>query len=532
MSSLWSSPLPWLPHQRGLAAWAAQRWGWQPGEADWPSALALLVGAEDEGHTALDWSRAPDLWAQKFEALEPRPTFSLPPPETWPASLFDEGWLVFRAEGSRSLVQTARNATLEGSLTAALGALVDPADQPGEGQDEAVARVGRRLLLLVGGPGTGKTTTLKRLVAAWAASRPGLRPVVAAPTGRAAARARESFAGAPVVPECLTLHRLLGLRPGLGQPWHGPHRPLPFDLVIVDEASMLDLRTAVALLGALAPDAALVLVGDPGQLPSVEAGSVLSDLLSHPRWAGSTVRLVQRFRLDAASRALAGVFDLFQTDPGDALPEVVAELRRLGDGTSPDFRWIETAEGEDPGPRALAEWGSVRGLTLADLGQRILLSPVHQGPGGTEALGALADRHLGRSPGTVGDGLPWMIRKNLPHLELHNGDRGLVIRRDGRLWFACPDGERQLPFSLVAEDGGPAWAVTVHKSQGSEFDRVVLVLPSRESPLLVRELVYTGLTRARTSAVLVGSALRVAQALSRTTDRVTGFGFAKPALPG
>jgi exodeoxyribonuclease V alpha subunit len=401
--------------------------------------------------------------------------------------------------------------------------MVDPSAGPGRGQDAAVARAGRtRLLLLAGGPGTGKTTTLKRLVGQWNRERPGTRTVVAAPTGRAAARARQAFADAEGTPGCLTLHRLLGLRPGLGEPWHGPHRPLPFDLVIVDEASMVDLRTAVALVEALGPQASLVLVGDPGQLPSVDAGAVLADLLARPEFAPATVRLSERFRLRQECRTLAQVFDLLE-GPVDDPQAVVAAWRALGNGSAPDFRWIET-EG-DPGPVALAAWGSARGFGPGDLSRRILLSPVHQGPGGTEALGALADRSLGRAPGTVAEGLPWMIRRNLPHLDLHNGDRGLVVRREGRLVFVtAEEPDKARPFGLVSEDGQGAWAVSVHKSQGSEFDRVVLVLPPGDSPTLVRELLYTGLTRAKKEAVLVGSAASLARVLGRSADRVTGLG--------
>ena len=516
----WTSPLPWAAHQRGLARWAAARWNWTG--PDWPSALALLVCAEDEGHTALDWNRAREIWDRRFAGEEKQPAFDLPEPDQWPQELFTDGWLVRRTTADGDLVQTARNAALESRLTERLIGLTSPGEA-GQGQDAAVNRAGRvKLMFLAGGPGTGKTTTLKRLVARWTELSPGLRTVVTAPTGRAAARARQAFVSAPVVPECLTLHRLLGLRPGLGEPWHGPRRPLPFDLVIVDEASMLDLRTAVALVEALPPSAALVLVGDPGQLPSVEAGSVLADALARPEFSSSVVRLTQRYRLAEETQTLARVFDLLQQplDPVSA----VAELLTLGQG-HPDFQWQVTADEEDPGPQALAAWGSARGLTTANLGQRILLSPVHRGPGGTETLGALLDRSLGRAPGTVAEGLPWMIRRNLPHLELSNGDRGLLVRDEGKLWFETPDfpGRRWL-FSLVAEDGEPAWAITVHKSQGSEYDRVVLVVPPGSSPGLVRELIYTGLTRARKSAVLVGSVASLTAALGRGARRMSGLG--------
>jgi len=523
MDETWNSPLPWAPHQRGLARWAARKWNWRPEDPDWPSALALVSSAEDEGHTALDWTRAQEAWDRRWALTDPKPDFALPGPEHWPASLFSEGWMVRRETGGRTLVQTARNADLERRLVNALIPLVDPGAQPGRGQDEAVARAGNtRLLFLAGGPGTGKTTTLKRLVARWTQLKPSTRTVVAAPTGRAAARAREAFAGSQASPGCVTLHRLLGLRPGLGEPWHGPHRRLPFDLVIVDEASMVDLRTAVALVEALGPGAALVLVGDPGQLPSVDSGAVLADLLGRPEFTPAVVRLTERYRLRQDCRTLAQMFDLLEapvTDPG----AVVQQWRTWGNGSNPDFRWVEVDT--DPGPAALAAWGSIRGFGLADLGRRILLSPVHQGPGGTEALGALADRALGRAPGTVAEGLPWMIRRNLPHLDLSNGDRGLVLRREGKLVFVTPDEpDRFRPFGLVSEDGQPAWAVTVHKSQGSEFDKVVLVLPPNDSPNLVRELLYTGLTRAKKEAILVGSATTLARVLGRSANRVTGLG--------
>lgn len=527
MTDSWSSSLPWASHQRGLARWAARKWGWREGDEDWPSALALLACAEDEGHTALDWNRASELWDRRFAVLASAPRFCLPPPELWPAVLFSEGWLVRRRVPGADLIQTARNADLESRLFAALTALAQGNDaEAGVGQEAAVARAGKtRFLILAGGPGTGKTTTLRGLIGAWTDRVPGLRTVVAAPTGRAAARARESFAETPGRPECLTLHRLLGLRPGLGDPWHGPHRPLPFDLVVVDEASMVDLRTAVALTAALAPGASLVLVGDPGQLPSVEAGSVLADVLARPEFAGSTVRLTTRHRLAQDTATLARVFDLLQEPVSD--PEAAAAaLREWGDGRAPDFRWTVTEPAEDPGPAALAAWGSPRNLALADLADRILLSPVHQGPGGTETLGHLLDRQLGRPPGTVGPGLPWMITRNLRHLDLSNGDRGLVILQDESFWFQTMETPvRTIPFSLVREDGVPAWAVTVHKSQGSEFAKVVLVLPPGLKTGTVRELVYTGLTRARSRAVLVGSRQALVAALGRTGVRTSGFGL-------
>lgn len=509
--SEWTSGLPWKPHERALAQWAARRWGFE--DADWPSGLALVVTAEDDGHTALAWDRAREVWNRRFANEQPVPTFDVPPPEEWPAALFD-GWLRL---GPGRLVQTRRNHELEKRLAASLTALAtgNAGLSAETGQDAAVARAGRtRLLILAGGPGTGKTTTLKRLVGAWTNARTDLRVALAAPTGRAAARAAETFGDEAL--RALTVHRLLGLRPGLGRPRHDSEHPLPFDLVIVDEASMLDLRTAAALTDALPENGSLVLVGDPGQLPSVEAGSVLSSLLGRPEFASSTVRLVQRFRLEESSRSLAAVFDLLAAPGSAGDAETLLALSQR----SPDFQWEVLVDGEDPGRKTMAAWGP-RAASLATLNETILLSPVHDGPGGTRELSALADRALGRPAGTVGDGLPWMITRNLPHLGLSNGDRGLVVR-DGGLWFAS-EGHRRWPFALVAGDGQPAWAVTVHKSQGSEFDRVVLALPPRDSGITGRELLYTALTRARSSAVLVASMESVRAALGRRQERMSGL---------
>lgn len=499
-------------HHESLARWISKRFDGTGQPEGWSRGIELLAQAEDDGATALSWP--PNL----SDGL------TIPDLDSWPQGLWSEEWLVRRRAPEGIRIQTQRNANREDSVRTKFLGLVDPRHRPQIGQDAAVERAANcRLLILTGGPGTGKTTTLRRLIETWNNRTPGLRTVIAAPTGRAASRAKESWKGYSGGPECLTLHRLLGLKPGWGAPWHGPARPLPFDLVIVDEASMIDLRTAEALAAALSPNAALVLVGDPQQLPSVDPGNLLGDLISDPQFAGSRVHLSQRFRLNQGTEGLATVFDALagEISASDELIGLIGEQGSRGQG---GFRWIETSSGQDPSSAALEAWGPARGFRREDLSERILLSPVHRGPGSTEALIHGAQKNAGMKPGIPTPGLPWMITQNMPSLELANGDRGILELESGQMVFATQDEPvRRIPFGLVRETGVPAWAITVHKSQGSEFQRVVLVLPPEDSSILSRELLYTGLTRAKSEAILVASRKTLMATLSRRTQRISGW---------
>ncbi|WP_110668115.1 exodeoxyribonuclease V subunit alpha [Salinicola halophilus] len=413
----------------------------------------------------------------------------------------------------------------------------------------------QRLTVISGGPGTGKTTTVTRLLAllqqqALDGGGEALRIRLAAPTGKAAARLSESITGAvsrldveaPVreaIPrEAQTLHRLLGARPDTRHFRHHAERPLSLDLLVVDEASMVDLEVMAALLAALPPAARLILLGDKDQLASVEAGSVLGDLCEGAVGSGGS---------DAALGYSTPLRDYLETMTGDSLPALpanalsdhVAMLRRsfrfradsgigalaraanAGDGRSfvasldAGFDDIATLDVDGAaferavvaGYRALfdaLEGGAEPATLLALQGRFQVLCALRRGAWGVEGLNERIARALQRQgwlervDGWYA-GRPVMVTHNDPQLGLYNGDLGLALNdAEGRLRVCFPhgDGIRQvLPSRLDAAT--TAFAMTVHKSQGSEFDHVLFVLPARANPIVTRELIYTGVTRAK-----------------------------------
>jgi exodeoxyribonuclease V alpha subunit len=437
-------------------------------------------------------------------------------------------------------------------------------DEPDWQRVAAAVAVSRRFAVVSGGPGTGKTTTVVKVLALLLAQRPGLRIALAAPTGKAAARLTESIgtgkgriaAGGALDPAVLalipeqaqTIHRLLGYggRGGAvgtrGFRYHEGN-PLPLDCLVVDEASMVDLPLMARVLAALPESARLVLLGDRDQLASVEAGNVLGDITGRgqpirygaehlalladlgaaplpalvdavgepagadvppPAAAVALLRKSWRFGADSGIGALARAVNAGDAEAAVALltPGARADLARLlpaGDVLHPNcIAWA--AERFAPVPGA----GSP-GAALEILEQARVLAALHRGPFGVEALNArIAARLQGlgnADGGEVYHGLPVMVTANDYEVDLYNGDVGLLWRepegRRLRAHFRAPDGTlrslslRQLPPYV------PAYALTVHKSQGSEFDEVLLVLPPTPHPLVSRELVYTGITRAR-----------------------------------
>lgn len=368
-------------------------------------------------------------------------------------------------------------------------------------QREAVERsLGTGVLVLTGGPGTGKTTTVRAIVAAHEALE--RRVALAAPTGRAAKRLAEATGR-----EARTLHRLLEWSPASGTFARAEHAPLDADVVVVDEASMLDIHLGRALERALPPEAVLVLVGDVDQLPPVGPGHVLREVITSG--VVPVVRLDRVFRQaeesaivrgahaiaagrapELSPRGERGAGELFlvaASEPDD----VVARLRQT-------LRHVRTAYGLDP---------------LRDVQ---VLTPMRRGPLGTEALNAVLQAELvpeaarGRGPFRPGDKV--MQTTNDYEREVWNGDLGWVRRvEDGVTYVAFDVGERSYREDEL--DGLTlAYASTVHKSQGSEFPAVVLVLHGTHHVMLTRSLLYTAVTRARRLVVIVGEASAVARA--------------------
>ncbi len=390
-------------------------------------------------------------------------------------------------------------------------------------QRQAVAAVmSHGLVLLEGGPGTGKTSTVAGMIAAHRAVEPGGRLHLAAPTGKAAGRLRAATGG--TIP-CATLHRLLESR---GDRF-GRHRgrPLELDLLVVDEVSMLDLGLMAALLEALPTSCRLVLVGDPGQLPPIAPGAVLQELQRPDRRrqlgaaaitltttyrnAGAIAAVANALRLGLATGAvitdpLATILPLLQAlEPTDNLqwrgcsprtlpPELLERLRRHQ--ASLAGLAARCRPGTDQGCRAL----------LAARDQLLVMAPQRQGRWGLEAihrtlLGEQLDGDLQDLPA----GTPVLCRRNLPELDLANGDVGLLVGGPGpsaRLLFGDGSGEALwIHPGQLAGAAEPALALTVHKAQGSEAEEVIVLLPSGGSQ--DGRLLYTALTRARQGALLL-----------------------------
>lgn len=482
-------------------------------------------------------------------------------------------------------LSTSRRAcALSAKARERLGAFFGGQGEPDWQRLAAALALTNPFTVISGGPGTGKTTTVVAILACLLEENPELDIVLAAPTGKAAAKMQEALRGrAAGLPDPLrsrlpnqsfTLHRLLGVIPGSGKFRHDADHPLALDVLIVDEASMLDLALATRLIEALPPGARLILLGDKDQLAAVEAGSVFGVLASNPALsparlmaiatatgvpgdairpssgdlskplADTTVWLRRSFRfheesaigrLAAAIREATdsadGVLEALAHKPEEAhlvdcapgaLPEAL--LARLVDAYAPYIDALIDALGEDQAdPRSLLE--------IFDT-HRVLCA-LRAGVRGAGHINTEITRRFQRRLGVEAvRGSPWffgrpvMVTGNDYRLRLFNGDIGIALpdpRAGSRVWFPDPEaGVRGLPAVRLPEHE-TAFASTVHKAQGSEFNHASVILPSDPSPVLSRELVYTAVTRARKTVQIYGSREVLAAAILRPTDRTAGL---------
>jgi exodeoxyribonuclease V alpha subunit len=511
-----------------------------------------------------------------------------------------ENQLAARLRGRLATEDAASARPGDGALDAALAAVLTRPAVIGNAavtlsaeQEHAVrSAVGRRFTVISGGPGTGKTAIVVSMLRVLCRlGEPVDAVALAAPTGKAAHRMGASIRqGLLAVPdrdaldeallagaaEPQTLHRLLGYVPGMDRFRHHENNPLRASTIIVDEASMIDLELMERLLRAVPPETRLVLLGDADQLPSVDAGAVLRDLvLAGAEDAGFALRLTHSYRMDPrnpAGRAILSAANAINRGDGDALlgPDSDSPGRLLVRTSPAELGWsgielLDTEARLGPVHEFVDHWHRTRIAAHADF-QRLatktychddgqwsaedtadlaalfslfehsrLLTVTRRQETGSEAINrrlhrrVIAAASVEYSPDFY-PGEPVMMRRNDYERGLFNGDQGMVVRvsENGspqRFRLVFPRGDSFAVFSLDAlrMHVELAFAMTVHKSQGSEFDEVALLLPAEEIPLATREMLYTGVTRARRAVVLVGAPALVAAATARPGERFSGL---------
>lgn len=546
-------------------------------------AIALCACVLRQGHSCLDLNQAP-----VFETLDSWLNNEWPSLETWRKSLeecsaigtpdnADHPFILDKSgkfylrrlwRYEQDLIEQLRriDAQEQGLPTDAherINAFIARYPELAKGQAEALKRAAKSSLLIIsGGPGTGKTTTVLRLLQLLGELHQhdqSFQVALAAPTGKAAQRIQESISqglkqlGTQIAfPDAVTLHRLLEYRPVTGRFERGPKNPLPHQLIIVDEASMLDLSLMAQLASAVPSGARLLLLGDKDQLASVDAGCVLGDLVdaaearseAPERWTPPVCILKDYFRFSTDS-GIAALCENIRKGSVDA------SLQCLENHTQyRDLHWLSFSDESQidqylrdhflPGLKKRLEFDDPN-QALKSLREQCLLSPLRRGPFGCDNLNlkicnALSSPSTKRSNGQpIFNGCPVMVSENDYELGLFNGDIGVIMKKPtGDFVVVFPDDSEE-GFRSIAYEQLPAhdiaFAITVHKSQGSEFDAAFLILPDRTNPLLTRELIYTGISRARKEATVVAPLAVLKTCIHNKTTRSSGLLDALAELP-
>lgn len=438
----------------------------------------------------------------------------------------------------------------------------------------------KRFCVISGGPGTGKTTTVAKILVLLLeqAGPERLRIALTAPTGKAAARLQEAIKLAKADLNCLdpikeaipeessTIHRLLGTIPGSTAFYYNARNRLQVDVVVVDEASMVDLALMSKLIQAMPSQARLILLGDKDQLASVEAGAVLGDICDRNhvhRFSRPFLNLIAEVTGYEIQEAIHGA-------PVDGIQDCIVQLQKsyrfgwdsgidavsravnsgdhdhalalLMEGKHADIQWSEL-----PPPNALPR--AIRETIIREYGDQVkcvdpaeipqvferfqVLCALREGPYGVRALNRIIEKIL-EQEGLIRPetrwyaGRPIIMTKNDYNLQLYNGDVGLTLpdpmeSHELRVFFPSSDGSLRKFHPIRLPEHETVYAMTVHKSQGSEFERVMFLLPDRDVPVLTRELIYTGITRARKTVTLLGTQNVFRNAISRRMQRTSGL---------
>ena len=452
----------------------------------------------------------------------------------------------------------------------------EPAPAPDRQRIAAAVAATQWTSVVVGGPGTGKTHTVARVLALLTRQPgPGLRIALAAPTGKAAARLQESVReqsdalGLPPDLTAMTLHRLLGWQRGRGSRFrYNANNHLPYDAIVVDETSMVSLTMMCRLLEAVRPDTRLVLVGDPDQLTSVDAGAVLADLVARPV-TGTENPVLARIvgaDLEAADDPLEAALSAGERDRLRGGVVRLSRGRRFGGGIAQLAVAVRKGEPDEVmeilssgfpevsfhGPEDLDALradvvGTAAAVTAAaESGDAVaalrhseehrLLCAHREGPYGVQRWARQAMEWMGEATGQRLNpdrwypGQPLMVTANDHETKIYNGDTGVIVRRDDdEIVAAFVRGNEPFllhPTHLSAVQ--TVYAMTIHRSQGSQYDTVSVVLPGEASSLLTRELLYTAITRARKHVRIIGSEDAVRAGVQRRVLRASGLRRAIP----